>query len=87
MYLVDSVIHTSNNRSQVYKKGICQQIFKGNMAGLVQKIIFISDILALFTILFSVFILIADFSQIQRQIGNLVLSPFFFYKPVRKDGD
>lgn len=48
------------------------------MAGLVQKIIFISDILALFTILFSVFILIADFSQIQRQIGNLVLSPFFF---------
>lgn len=57
------------------------------MAGLVQKIIFISDILALFTILFSVFILIADFSQIQRQIGNLVLSPFFFYKPVRKDGD
>ena len=77
MYLVDSVIHTSNNRSQVYKKGICQQIFKGNMAGLVQKIIFISDILALFTILFSVFILIADFSQIQRQIGNLVLSPFF----------
>lgn len=87
MYLVDSVIHTSNSRSQVYKKGICQQIFKGNMAGLVQKIIFISDILALFTILFSVFILIADFSQIQRQIGNLVLSPFFFYKPVRKDGD
>lgn len=87
MYLVDSVIHTSNNRSQVYKKGIRQQIFKGNMAGLVQKIIFISDILALFTILFSVFILIADFSQIQRQIGNLVLSPFFFYKPVRKDGD
>ena len=78
MYLVDSVIHTSNSRSQVYKKGICQQIFKGNMAGLVQKIIFISDILALFTILFSVFILIADFSQIQRQIGNLVLSPFFF---------
>lgn len=77
MYLVDSVIHTSNSRSQVYKKGICQQIFKGNMAGLVQKIIFISDILALFTILFSVFILIADFSQIQRQIGNLVLSPFF----------
>lgn len=78
MYLVDSVIHTSNSRSQVYKKGICQQIFKGNMAGLVQKIIFISDILALFTILFSVFILKADFSQIQRQIGNLVLSPFFF---------
>lgn len=49
------------------------------MAGLVQKIIFISDILALFTILFSVFILIADFSQIQRQIGNLALSPFFFF--------
>ena len=81
MYLVDSVIHTSNSRSQVYKKGICQQIFKGNMAGLVQKIIFISDILALFTILFSVFILKAEFSQIQRQIGNLVLSPFFFISP------
>ena len=52
MYLVDSVIHTSNSRSQVYKKGICQQIFKGNMAGLVQKIIFISDILALFELPF-----------------------------------